>query len=116
MERWWCPLVEAIQAWASEQGVALAEDLGGRPGDAVLLKRLMQECNRLLKARSGSRGDERLAGVVLVDSSGIENGLLTQTLKQRRDRITARDAALIEQLYGRLRGMVVEVIDLRPHG
>ena len=38
---------------------------------------------------------------VLVDSFSIENGLLTQTLKQRRDRITARDAALIERLYGR---------------
>jgi len=95
------PRVEALQGWASEQGMALAEDLGGRPGDALLLKRLMQECNRLLKGRSGSRGDERLAGVVLVDPFSIENGLLTQTLKQRRDRITARDAALIEQLYGR---------------
>ena len=95
------PRVEALQTWASEQGMALAEDLGGRPGDALLLKRLMQECNRLLKGRSGSRGDERLAGVVLVDPFSIENGLLTQTLKQRRDRITARDAALIEQLYGR---------------
>ena len=95
------PKVEALQGWASQQGMALAEDLGGRPGDALLLKRLMQECNRLLKGRSGSRGDERLAGVVLVDPFSIENGLLTQTLKQRRDRITARDAALIEQLYGR---------------
>ena len=95
------PRVEAIQDWASEQGMALAEDLGGRPGDALLLKRLMQECNRLLKGRAGSRGDERLAGVVLVDPFSIENGLLTQTLKQRRDRITARDAALIERLYGR---------------
>ena len=95
------PRVEAIQDWASEQGMALAEDLGGRPGDALLLKRLMQECNRLLKARAGSRGDERLAGVVLVDPFSIENGLLTQTLKQRRDRITVRDAALIERLYGR---------------
>ena len=95
------PKVEALQGWASQQGMVLAEDLGGRPGDALLLKRLMQECNRLLKGRSGSRGDERLAGVVLVDPFSIENGLLTQTLKQRRDRITARDAALIEQLYGR---------------
>jgi long-chain acyl-CoA synthetase len=42
-----------------------------------------------------------LAGVVLVDPFSIENGLLTQTLKQRRDRITVRDAALIERLYGR---------------
>jgi long-chain acyl-CoA synthetase len=61
----------------------------------------MRECNRLLKQRSGSRGDERLAGVVLVDPFSIENGLLTQTLKQRRDRITSRDQQLIDGLYGR---------------
>ena len=57
--------------------------------------------NQLLKLRRGARGDERLAGVVLVAPFSIENGLLTQTLKQRRDRITVRDAALIERLYGR---------------
>jgi long-chain acyl-CoA synthetase len=61
----------------------------------------MRECNQLLKQRVGSRGDERLAGVALVDSFTIENGLLTQTLKQRRDRITARDSALIRGMYVR---------------
>ena len=55
----------------------------------------------MLKQRPGSRGDERLAGVVLVDPFSIENGLLTQTLKQRRDRITSRDRQLIDGLYGR---------------
>jgi long-chain acyl-CoA synthetase len=29
----------------------------------------------------------------------IENGLLTQTLKQRRDRIAKRDEAAIEAIY-----------------
>ena len=95
------PRQEAMQAWAMEKGLALGDDLGGQPGDAALLKLLMRECNQLLKQRVGSRGDERLAGVVLVAPFSIENGLLTQTLKQRRDRITARDAALIEILYGR---------------
>jgi len=38
---------------------------------------------------------------VLVDPFSIENGLLTQTLKQRRDRITARAQYLIDALYGR---------------
>jgi long-chain acyl-CoA synthetase len=53
----------------------------------------------LLAARPGSRPDERLAGVALVEPFSIENGLLTQTLKQRRDRITDRDAAVIEAIY-----------------
>jgi long-chain acyl-CoA synthetase len=61
----------------------------------------MRECNQLLKQRVGSRGDERLAGVALVAPFTIENGLLTQTLKQRRDRITARDSALIRGVYVR---------------
>ena len=95
------PRPEAILAWAKDSGVTVADDLGGQPGNPALLRLLMRECNRLLKQRAGSRGDERLTGVVLVDPFSIENGLLTQTLKQRRDRITSRDHRLIDALYGR---------------
>ena len=95
------PRPEAILAWAKDSGVTVADDLGGQPGNPALLRLLMRECNRLLKQRAGSRGDERLTGVVLVDAFSIENGLLTQTLKQRRDRITSRDQRLIDFLYGR---------------
>ena len=95
------PRAEAIVDWARQQGLNLADDLGGKPGDQALLRLLMQECNRLLKQRVGARGDERLAGVVLVDPFTIDNGLLTQTLKQRRDRITARDHARIRGIYSR---------------
>jgi long-chain acyl-CoA synthetase len=35
-----------------------------------------------------------------VEPFTIDNGLLTQTLKQRRDRIAARDARAIASLYG----------------
>ena len=90
-----------IRSWAQENNLSVDDDLGGFPGDPALLKLLMRECNQLLKQRRGARGDERLAGVVLVAPFSIENGLLTQTLKQRRDRITARDSRLIEILYGR---------------
>jgi long-chain acyl-CoA synthetase len=68
--------------------------------DPALLKALTRDCNRVLAARPGSRPDERLAGVALVAPFTIENGLLTQTLKQRRDRITARDQGAIAALYG----------------
>ena len=95
------PRAEAIVDWARQQGLNLADDLGGKPGDQALLRLLMQECNRLLKQRVGARGDERLAGVVLVDPFTIDNGLLTQTLKQRRDRITSRDHARIRGMYNR---------------
>ena len=95
------PRADAIKAWASSQGCDPADDLGGHPGDQRLLKLLRGELNRLLADRAGSRADERLAGVALVEPFSIENGLLTQTLKQRRDRITERDRSLIESLYGR---------------
>ena len=92
---------EAIKAWAIAQGCHPGDDLGGHPGDQRLLKLLRGELNRLLADRVGSRADERLAGVALVEPFSIENGLLTQTLKQRRDRITERDRSSIESLYGR---------------
>ena len=95
------PRADAIKAWASSQGCDPGDDLGGHPGNQRLLKLLRGELNRLLADRAGSRADERLAGVALVEPFSIENGLLTQTLKQRRDRITERDRSLIESVYGR---------------
>jgi len=90
------PKPEALAAWAAGQGLAAPAAVGL---DAALSRALRGEFNRLLTARPGSRPDERLAGVVCVEPFTIENGLLTQTLKQRRDRIAERDAAAIEALY-----------------
>ncbi len=98
------PKAEALDAWASAQGLpgskgSEAGEAGPLPADPALLKALSREFNRVLAARAGSRPDERLAGVAVVAPFTIENGLLTQTLKQRRDRIAKRDAAAIEALY-----------------
>ena len=95
------PREEEMLAWAKDQGLSMQTGLSGSPGDEALRRLLRGELNRLLAQRSGSRADERLAGVALVEAFTIENGLLTQTLKQRRDRITLRDGALIAALYGR---------------
>jgi len=86
------PRPEPLAAFAAAAG------LGGQL-DPALLRALCRDCNRLLAARPGARPDERLAGVALVEPFSLENGLLTQTLKQRRDRIAARDAAAIEAIY-----------------
>jgi len=101
------PKAEALAAWASAQGLpgskgseaGEAGEAGPVPADPALLKALSREFNRVLAARAGSRPDERLAGVAVVAPFTIENGLLTQTLKQRRDRIAKRDEAAIEALY-----------------
>ena len=96
------PKLEALQAYAREQGLpepSAASDGSPAGADAALLKAFTSRLNRRLAARPGARGDERLAGVALVEPFSIDNGLLTQTLKQRRDRIAARDAAAIEAIY-----------------
>jgi long-chain acyl-CoA synthetase len=98
------PKAEALAAWALAQGIpfpegALAGGAGLPSADPGLLKALGRDFNRVLAARPGSRPDERIAGVALVAPFTIENGLLTQTLKQRRDRIAQRDAGAIEAFY-----------------
>ena len=97
------PRPEALAAFAAAEGLAAPVATGGDGPpqvDAALLKALTRTCNRQLAARPGSRPDERLGGVALVEPFSIDNGLLTQTLKQRRDRIAARDGAAIAALYG----------------
>ncbi|MEB3348466.1 MAG: AMP-binding protein [Cyanobacteriota bacterium] len=90
------PRVEALAAYAAGAGLPKPD---GVQAEAPLLRAITGEFNRVLASRPGSRPDERLAGVALVEPFSIENGLLTQTLKQRRDRIAARDAAAIDALY-----------------
>ena len=84
------PRQEALQAFGLAQGLH---------DQASLLKALTRRLNKLLSERRGARGEERLAGVALVEPFSLENGLLTQTLKQKRDRIAERDAAAIDQIY-----------------
>jgi long-chain acyl-CoA synthetase len=92
------PKAEALANWAREEGLPLPKGSGADP---ALLKALTGRLNRRLQARPGARADERLAGVALVEPFSLDNGLLTQTLKQKRDRIAERDAAAIEAIYGR---------------
>ena len=95
------PSIEETLVWAKERGLDLGQDLGEGFGDKNLRKLLRSEINNLLVARSCSRPDERVLGVALVPPFSIENGLLTQTLKQRRGLITDRDSDAVEEIYGR---------------
>ena len=94
------PKPEPLAAFAAAAGLAAAAAAPAGAADPALLRALTREFNRLLAQRPGSRPDERLAGVAIVEPFSIENGLLTQTLKQRRDRITDRDMAAIAAIYG----------------
>ena len=92
------PKPEALANWAHAEALPLPQS--GVAADPALLKALTSRLNRRLQARPGARPDERLAGVALVEPFTLDNGLLTQTLKQKRDRIAERDAAAIEAIYG----------------
>ena len=97
------PRAEALAALAVELDLTSTDhwpDGSALGGDAALLKAFTSRLNRRLSERTGARPDERLAGVALVAPFSIDNGLLTQTLKQRRDRISTRDAAAIAAIYG----------------
>ncbi|MEO1003448.1 MAG: AMP-binding protein [Cyanobacteria bacterium J06638_7] len=96
------PRREPLEAFALQAGLPSPPQEGvAGPGAAppALLRALARECNRLLAARPGARPEERLGAVALVEPFSIDNGLLTQTLKQRRDRIAERDGAAIDALY-----------------
>ncbi len=94
------PRAEALQEFAAGVGLSPPPEAAPLAADPALLRAISRECNRLLAARPGSRQDERLGGVALVEPFTIDNGLLTQTLKLRRDRITERHAAAIAAIYG----------------
>ncbi len=99
------PRPEALEAFARQEGLAAPASSADQPvghpdAEPALLRALSRVCNRHLAERPGARPDERLQGVALVAPFTIEAGLLTQTLKQRRDRIAARDAASIAAIYG----------------
>ena len=91
------PRPEALEAFAAQEGLSPSAAAAAEP---ALLRALSRACNRHLAERPGSRADERLLAVALVEPFTIEAGLLTQTLKQRRDRIASRDAAAIAAIYG----------------
>ena len=57
------------------------------------------QINNLLKNRLGARSEEQILECYFVDSFTLENGLLTQTLKQKRKEIEKLYASQIENMY-----------------
>ncbi len=98
----------AVKAFLEDEGFQVTTANDGEEGwtaaqaqmpDVVITDVMMPRCDGygLLKRL---RADERLGAVALVEPFSIDNGLLTQTLKQRRDRIADRDRAALAALYG----------------
>ncbi len=95
------PNEENVLLWAAQRGFLGNVDSFNYFGNSKLRMLLKKEFNQLLANRKGSRTNERLLGVAIVKPFSIDNGLLTQTLKQRRDLIVQRDNDAIDEIFGR---------------
>ena len=91
--------IDYLKGWLAERGVNSKIVLGFCPENLELRQTLRIEMNKILSNRYGSRREERLFAIGLVDPFTMENGLLTQTLKQKREKIIQRDLKIINQIY-----------------
>lgn len=96
------PNLDALKAWAAEQGIP-AEDaeLLAQPQTRTLI---LQEVRRRIQERPGYRPDEQVSDFrFLPEPLSVENGLMTQTLKIKRNPVAERYAHLIEEMYRSLK-------------
>jgi long-chain acyl-CoA synthetase len=96
------PNLDALKAWAAEQGIPTAEtELLVHP---QVRRFILQEVRRRIQERPGYRPDEQVADFrFLPEPLSVENGLMTQTLKIKRNPVAERYAHLIEAMYRSLK-------------
>ncbi|MGI0490957.1 AMP-dependent synthetase/ligase [Alkalinema pantanalense CENA528] len=89
------PNLDALAAWAAEQGYADV-DLNSKPIQDLFKTELTQR----VRDRPGYRPDDQIRVFRLLDEPfTIDNGLLTQTLKIRRNVVSDRYAGIIDEMF-----------------
>ena len=90
------PNAEVLQKWSEEKGLGAEPDLNSKPIQDLF----RQELSREVQNRPGYRADDRIATFRLIgEPFTIENGLLTQTLKVRRNVVADRYRGMIDEMF-----------------
>ncbi|MEL7052596.1 MAG: AMP-binding protein [Cyanobacteria bacterium J06588_5] len=89
------PNKDELEKWAASKGIEIG-DLNSKPIHDLFKKELKRE----VSGRPGYRPDERVGPFVLLEEPfTIENGLLTQTMKVKRPKVSDRYQDTIDGLY-----------------
>ncbi|WP_051855019.1 AMP-dependent synthetase/ligase [Streptomyces sp. NRRL B-1347] len=89
---------QEVTGWAGRAGVTLTEPLSADPTVRALVKEAVDEANASLSRPARIRGF-----AVLDEDFTIDSGLLTPSLKVRRQAVAERYGSVVEALYGGLR-------------
>lgn len=105
------PNVDALQQWAASQNLliqlpdpeaptALPDATAIAIDDKRILDLLRQELNREVQNRPGYRPDDRIGPFrLIVEPFSVENGMMTQTLKIRRNVVMERYQGMIDGMF-----------------
>lgn len=92
------PNVEALEKWAIERGTETR--VPSLLSSQAVQELFRQELNELVRGRPGFRPDDRIGAFrLLSEPFSIENSLLTQTLKIRRNVVMDRYQGIIDEMF-----------------
>lgn len=95
------PNLETLESWAATQGEAVRNADGTINLESKPVQDLIrQELTQAVQNRPGFRPDERIGPFrILSEPFTVDNGLLTQTLKVRRNVVMERYSSMIESMF-----------------
>jgi long-chain acyl-CoA synthetase len=98
------PNGDALKEWAISQNLLNTSDMPSLPPEVLSSKAVQdlfrQELNREVQNRPGYRIDDRIGPFRLIQEPfTIDNGLLTQTLKIRRNVVMDRYQGMIDEMF-----------------